>query len=180
QLQLQLLLDEGAWHFTATRIKPWPSCRLSHPYVAAALALRAQSGGAPVARIEAAVNASAAKLCRPLEHRRRPATLQDAKYSIPWMIAFVLVHGRVDLQALNEGALEDAAVLEMAQRVEIVENLPDCPGHPPARIRLEAVDGRQWDSPPELEFDDVTPESAFRKFSACLSHGGAIAGEADA
>ena len=35
----------------------------------------------------------------------------NAKYSIPFMIACALVHGRVDLDTLHEGALEDAAVL---------------------------------------------------------------------
>lgn len=174
------LLDPEPWHFTEVQLKPWPSCRLSHPYLAAALALRAQSGGAAPVRVEAAVNASAAKLCRPLEQRRRPATLQDAKYSIPWMIAFTLVHGRVDLVTLNDNALADAAVLDLAQRVEIVENLPDRPGHPPARVRLVAADGRSWDSPRELAVDGMSPEAAARKFADCLLHAGASRAHADA
>jgi len=178
--QAAVLLDPGMWHFTGTQLKPWPCCRLSHPYVAAALALRAQSSGAVPVRVEAAVNASAAKLCRPLAQRRRPTTLQDAKYSIPWMIAFTLVHGRVDLTTLSETALADAAVLAVAQRVEVVENLPDRPGHPPARIRLEAADGRQWESPPAVAVGSLGPEAAARKFSDCLSPAGATRPESDA
>lgn len=178
--QRALLLDPLTWHFTATQLKPWPSCRLSHPYVAAALSVREQCGGARIARVEAAVNASAARLCHPPERRRRPATLQDAKYSIPWMIAFTLIHGRADLQVLNEAALHDAAVLDMAQRVAVVESLPDRPGHPPARIRLEAVDGRAWESLPELAIDGMTEDTAFGKFSACLAHAGAQPSESEA
>lgn len=171
--QVEGLLDADAWVFTGTELKPWPCCRLSHPYVAAALALREQCGGAVPARIEAGVNASAAKLCRPIGERRRPVTLQDAKYSIPWMIAFTLVHGRVDLATLNEATLADAAVLEVAQRVEIVENLPDRPGHPPARIRLAAVDGRQWESPPGIAVPSLDEQGVRRKFADCLAHAGA-------
>lgn len=128
------LLARPGWQFEATCIKPWPCCRFSHPYVAAALRAHQALEGAPVRRIVAAVNATAAKLCHPLEGRRVPATLQDAKYSIPFMIAFALVKGRVDLDNLHEAALKDPAVLAMAQRVEIEETLSDTTGLPAAQI----------------------------------------------
>jgi 2-methylcitrate dehydratase PrpD len=168
--QRALLLDAGQWHSSAIELKPWPSCRLSHPYVAASLALREQIGAVQPVRVEAGVNASAAKLCRPLAQRRRPATLQDAKYSIPWMIAFTLVHGRVDLATLDETALADERVLGMAQRVEVIENLPDRPGHPPARIRVEAADGSSWESPPDVQVPVLDAAGARRKFAECLAH----------
>jgi 2-methylcitrate dehydratase PrpD len=178
--QRELLLDADCWQARAIELKPWPSCRLSHPYVAAALALRAEMGGARPARVEASVNASAAKLCRPLAQRRRPATLQDAKYSIPWMVAFTLVHGRVDLATLNDGALADPRVLDLAQRVQVVETLPDRPGHPPARIRVEAADGRAWTSPQDVQVAPLDAAAAQRKFADCLAHAGMAAQEADA
>lgn len=136
------LLDRPGWVWLATEVKPWPSCRLSHPYVAAALALRERLGGPPRSgRITVAVNASAAKLCRPLEGRRVPDTLQDAKYSIPFMAAFTLAHGRVDLETLGPQVTRDAAALELAQRIDIAETMPDKPGHPPAEITAEGPEG---------------------------------------
>ena len=51
--QRALLLAPEGWQFAATRIKPWPSCRLSHPYVSAALGLRAQLQGAGIERLTA-------------------------------------------------------------------------------------------------------------------------------
>jgi 2-methylcitrate dehydratase PrpD len=170
--QRDLLLAPEGWHSAAIEIKPWPSCRLSHPYVAAALALRPQLGDAMPTKVEASVNASAAKLCRPLAQRRRPETLQDAKYSIPWMIAFTLVHGRVDLATLNEAALADARVLELARRVEVVENLPDRPGHPPARIRVEAAGGLSWLSPAEVQVPRMDTDRAAGKFHDCIAYAG--------
>jgi 2-methylcitrate dehydratase PrpD len=169
--QLQTLLDRQAWFFRDTEIKPWPSCRLSHPYVAAALAVRAQLGQTPMGSVTVAVNASAARLCRPLEERRRPRTLQDAKYSIPFMIAFTLVHGKVDLESLNTGVLGDTAVLALADRIEIVESLPDKPGHPPAEISVHTGAGSIMS--PKLGDLALSAADVREKFFACLRYAGA-------
>lgn len=170
--QREWLLATDAWEAAAIELKPWPSCRLSHPYVAAALALREAAGAADAQRIEVHVNASAARLCRPLAQRRRPDTLQDAKYSIPWMTAFTLVHGRVDLATLDDAALADERVAAVAQRVEVLETLPDRPGHPPARIRIQSRDGRWRDSPQAIEVPRLDEAGARAKFHDCLSHAG--------
>jgi 2-methylcitrate dehydratase PrpD len=166
QAQIDLLLDDSAWIFRATEVKPWPSCRLSHPYVAAALAVRDQIGSARIKRVVAAVNASAAKLCRPLEQRRKPETLQDAKYSIPFMIAYTLQHGTPDINTLSDGVQRDVDTLALTQRVEIVETLPDRPGHPPAEIVVETAE-KSVKSPPELKFQ-MTPAEVRTKFLSCM------------
>lgn len=170
-VQRSLLLHETNWETPHIELKPWPCCRLSHPYVATALAMR-NAGTANPQRIEIHVNASAAKLCRPLAERRKPVTLQDAKYSIPWMTAFTLVHGRVDLASLSEAALADQRVLDVAQRVEVLETMPDRPGHPPARIRVQAQDGRWIESKPDVPVPTLDTEGAHAKFSDCLQHAG--------
>jgi 2-methylcitrate dehydratase PrpD len=165
------LLETPGWTWLATEVKPWPSCRLSHPYVAAALALRERLGGAPKeGRITVAVNASAAKLCHPIEGRRVPETLQDAKYSIPFMTAFTLAHGRVDLETLGPQITRDAAALALAQRIDIVETMPDKPGHPPAEIAAQGAEGRvtvRRTAAPVLDAAGVRA-----KFEDCLRHVG--------
>ncbi|MBS0413313.1 MAG: MmgE/PrpD family protein [Proteobacteria bacterium] len=168
--QLGQLLDPEGWTFAATQIKPWPSCRLSHPYVAAAMALRKQLNGEPLARLNVAVNASAAKLCRPLAQRRRPITLQDAKYSIPYMTAFTLLHGAVNLDNLRQDTLDDARVHAIADRLEISETLPDKPGHPPAQLHAVTTSGRDiWVQAPPFDLDSV---GIHTKFADCLAHAG--------
>lgn len=174
--QVAQLLDAGAFAWEATEIKPWPSCRLSHPYLAAALAVRAQLGGAPPLHVVIGVNASAARLCRPLAARRRPATLQDAKYSIPFMTSFMLVHGRVDLDNLTAAALADPAVLALAGRIEIRDGLPDRPGHPPAEITAAFAGGTATGRMAGALALDAAQVAA--KFRACLRHAG-IASLAD-
>ena len=175
---LKALLENSAWCLPDVEAKPWPSCRLSHPYVAAALAVRAQLPQAPIRRVLVAVNASAAKLCRPLEDRRRPRTLQDAKYSIPFMVAFTLVHGKVDLDTLNTETIADAKVLDLASRVEIAETLPDKPGHPAAEITVETEQG-STSSPKELKLQ-MSASGLREKFFACLRHAGAAAAQTEA
>lgn len=171
--QRALLLAPEGWQFAATRIKPWPSCRLSHPYVSAALGLRAQLQGAGIARLTVAVNASAAKLCAPLADRRRPRTLQDAKYSVPFMTAFALVHGAVDLDNLQLDALADPAVLAVADTIAVAETLADRPGHPPAVIDAQTTGGRTLRASAEnFDLDDA---GARAKFDACLAYAGRAA-----
>lgn len=160
------LLAETGWEWLATEVKPWPSCRLSHPYLAAALALREQLGGPPAGPVRVAVNGSAAKLCQPLEQRRRPTTLQDAKYSIPFMTAFALAHGRVDLASLGPEVVRDEAALAIAERIEIAETLPDRPGHPPAEITAGNLTVRREAAP-------VWGAAEVRgKVLDCLAHAG--------
>ena len=168
--QLQQLFERDRWAFAVTHIKPWPCCRLSHPYVAASLALRGQLEREDIVHLRVEVNASAAKLCRPLEERRRPTTLQDAKYSIPFMTAFTLVHGVVDLNGLCADSLQDGAVHAMADRISIEETLPDCAGHPPARLHATTSSGRELTVvAPEF---DLTHRGIHAKFVQCLAFAG--------
>lgn len=167
---IEALLEIDDWRVRESEPKLYPSCRLSHPYVDAALALRNEIGDARIERVTAAVNASAARLCRPLEQRRHPMTLQDAKYSIPFMIAFALCRGRVDLLSLDERALSDPAVLELASRVTVDERLPDRPGQPPAEILVQSDKGVHERA--SLDHAPVTPVQLRQKFVACLAHAG--------
>lgn len=140
--QKESLIDFTSWLYRDVSIKCWPSCRLSHPYVSVAAMAKDDVAQRPEAMIQVAVNASAGRLCHPLEQRRQPLTIQDAKYSIPFMVAFTLVHGAPTLNTINEQTLKDRQVLAMAERILIEESLLDNPGHPNATLSLW-TDGRK-------------------------------------
>jgi 2-methylcitrate dehydratase PrpD len=178
--QVSALLDFSHWHSLDVQIKPWPCCRLSHPYVAAAMEVRKSLAADAVAQVRASVNASAARLCRPLAQRRRPQTLQDAKYSIPFMTAYALVHGAPVLGGLNEEAVGDARVLELAARIEVHEDLPDGPGHPPAVLVLRRADGTTHRSEFRAADLAVGEQALRRKFDDCFEFGGCGHAAADA
>ncbi len=167
--KLDALLDPAGWMWTEAAVKPWPCCRSSHPYVSVALGLHGRVDPARIGRVTVAVTPAGARLCRPPEDRRRPATLADAKYSIPFLTAFALVHGRVDLLNLDDRALSDAAVLRLAERVTFEETLTDRPGPAPARITIEREDG----APLSAELSDglrLSDEALRAKFLACLRY----------
>lgn len=170
--QVNALLDMSTWHFLDVDMKPWPCCRLSHPYIAVSLMARQACLQYRGASIHVAVNASAARLCRPLPERRCPVTLQDAKYSIPFMTAYALVHGEPSLSKLGEDILRDPEVLAMAARIEIEETLPDNPGHPLAKISLvengETLLHHTFD-PSALKMDH---DRAKEKFLRCFDYAG--------
>jgi 2-methylcitrate dehydratase PrpD len=172
--QRAILLDDTAEVWPETQMKPWPSCRHSHPFVQAASMLHEQcrSWLSPPSRVEIRVNQSAAKLCVPIEERRRPQTLQDAKYSVPFMVAFCLVHGVPTLLNLTAATLEDAAVLAIAAQVVVEPTESDEPGLPHACIAVQAAAGG-----PRLVFDDPyrSPDPAAlleRKIRECLAYAG--------
>lgn len=170
--QQELLMDTRRWRALGIDFKPWPCCRLSHPYVAAALALRMQLQGREPQRLRVKVNDSARRLCEPLAGRCQPQTLQDAKYSIPFMTAFALRHGRVSLDLLDDSALRDESVLALASRVEIDPCLPDAPGHPPASVQLQLPSGAWLESGADPALLAPSTAQVQGKFLDCAARAG--------
>ncbi|MBI2727728.1 MAG: MmgE/PrpD family protein [Polaromonas sp.] len=167
----QLLAPHG-WFWQDTCFKLWPCCRHSHPYVVAAQALGAGVDVQNIERVVVRVNPTAAKLCTPIEQRRRPQTLQDAKYSIPFLVALALTRREVSLQSLDESSLTDPQVLAVAQCVAIENTGHDEPGMPHASITLTSRPegaGRTF----ELPFAEPQGEDMLHtKFSACMAYAG--------
>jgi 2-methylcitrate dehydratase PrpD len=100
--------------------KPWPSCRGTHPFVEAALTLRARHGLQPhaIGRITADVSSTFGMLCTPAAQKQRPQTANDAKFSVPFTTAAALVNGRLGLADFTPAALADPEVLALAARTE--------------------------------------------------------------
>lgn len=134
----RLVDDSSAWSFLSTDTKRWPCCRMSHTYVAAALDIRGQLSGAKPEKITVDVNRSASHLCQPASQRRRPSTLVDAKYSIPFMVAFTLERGAPSLDSFTSDVLRNLDILATADRVEVRETGEDNAGHSEAVITVES------------------------------------------
>lgn len=167
------VLEADEWMYAETSMKPWPCCRISHPYVSAALRLREQldAEGASlddISELRLGINASAAKLCLPLDARLQPATLQDAKYSIPFMTAFTLALGSVDLDSTDDHCLTDRRILDLAARVTLEPGLPDGPGHPPAVVTM-VRGGSSATATADATTLDAKDEVARAKVEACLA-----------
>jgi 2-methylcitrate dehydratase PrpD len=85
-------------------------------------------------------------MCRPLEERRAPATLADAKFSLPFLVAVAIVRRGMSVSDFSETALRDADVLAAAGKITLV---PDADldwtlEMPPGRVEIIASSGRRW------------------------------------
>lgn len=166
--QLSILLKTETWAFSDTSIKLYPSCRYSHPYIKSALELRNHFRLNEIDQIVIGINKTANMLCQPLEIRCHPKTLQDAKFSIPFMVAFTLVHGNVHLNNLTEQALTDTIVLDLTKLIKIEQTQDDTPGIPLGDIRIVTTQGTKRHIErilPETSFDEVK-----KKFIECCQY----------
>lgn len=100
--------------------KPWPCCRGTHPYIEAAQQLREQHAIAPerIKSIRASIGPVQRMLSEPLERKRAPSTVIDAKFSIPFTVASALLQPEVTLDTFAPPRLQDPAVLALTQRIE--------------------------------------------------------------
>jgi 2-methylcitrate dehydratase PrpD len=99
--------------------KPWPSCRGTHSYIDAVLQILDARNLKPsdVEAIKVVVSPVNKMLCEPLGRKQSPVTAIDAKFSLPFVVATALRHGRVTLDHFTPQALTDQDVLEMARKV---------------------------------------------------------------
>lgn len=164
--QRNILLHLKKWAFLDTSIKLFPSCRFSHPYIQSSLILRNELSFDQIEKIVIGVNETAGVLCQPLEERCHPQTLQDAKFSIPFMVAFTFVHGSVNVNNLTEDALNDSRVLDLAKCVKIERTTqPDVVGLPLGDIKVSTAQNQYHHV--ERLHSSVTIDEVKNKFMEC-------------
>ena len=79
----------------------------------------------------------------------RPTNTEQAQYSLPFPVAGALVHGRLDYEQLNDTALQDPLVLDLAERVELIDDgtfNARFPAERVSRVVIELKDGSTFDS----------------------------------
>ena len=139
--------DLGRVWLTALQdFKPYAVCYWAQPAIAGALALQ-RTHRVPleqIRRIRVATFHEASRLAT-----RRPASTEEAQYSLPFPVAAALVHGRLGAAELIDEALRDPRVLALAARLELVAD-PDFSRRFPqeriARVSFDLDDGRTLDS----------------------------------
>ncbi len=125
----RLLDGLGAtFHGAEVSFKPWPSCRGTHAFVAAALAVRQEVAGRPVRSINASGGSANSMLVEPREQKVAPRTAIEAKFSLPFTVATALVKGCLKLADFDESALADHRVLDLARRVHFTVDDVTMPG----------------------------------------------------
>src|SRR5215212_8206227 len=86
------------WEFDRLSIKPYPTCRLTHPAISAALDIRAKLGRdvEKIERVEIVMGPQAHDVVgREVPEKRTPQTRVNAQFSAYWGVASALAFGEV-------------------------------------------------------------------------------------
>ncbi len=156
--------------------KPWPSCRGTHAYIQAGLALRQRFAIDPgmIASIEVIIGPVQEMLVAPRATKIAPLTAIDAKFSIPFTLASALVHGTVDLDSFAPAARTDPAVLALAAKI-VPRRHPDWTrAHAAAGgVVLTMADGRRHEMMVDQARGDpgqpMSDDDLIAKFVACAT-----------
>jgi 2-methylcitrate dehydratase PrpD len=161
-------LTGAGWQVLGARVKQWPCCRISHPYVRGALLAR--SAVTDLSTVVVRVDARSKPLCEPLAQRCRPATLQDAKYSVPFLVALALVRGEVSLATVDGPVLADDEISTVAAGLTFEPRNGD---------GLVVVDGVGYGAPDRFDEGDLGDVVA-AKFRTNVTVAGGTEAAADA
>jgi 2-methylcitrate dehydratase PrpD len=128
-----------------THFKPYPACRWLHTIIEATERLRDKHGIQP--RDVVAVRVGAPDETADWFIDRMPATLVDAEFSIPYVVAVTLRGIKPGPEWYSEKTLRDHTVLDLAQRVSVqqtstVDHGAGSGGPLPCEIVMSLRDGR--------------------------------------
>lgn len=98
---------DGPWQLLKTSIKPWPSCRHTHPAIDAAQELRQRIVAGTVEQVEVETYPAALDVC----DRPTPQSDYEAKFSLQHCVAAALTRDTVDFAAFAAPARAELAEL---------------------------------------------------------------------
>lgn len=108
------------WELAALTLKPYPCGSIAQPYMDCARRLRERDGVRPEAVVAVRCRTAAGpvpRLWEPLAAKQAPPNGYAAKFSLPYLVAVVLVKGRAGLAEFTDAAAADPAVRALAGRV---------------------------------------------------------------
>lgn len=147
EIDLERQLDDLGERWETPRIayKPYPACHFMHGAVGAAADAGAE-GLSPddIEDVVVTVPAAGVNLVlEPTDLKLAPRTTYEAKFSLQYSAAAMLVHGRCGVTTYSPEAIRDPRVLDLARRVRYeVKDYPTFPAAFPGGIRITTRDGR--------------------------------------
>ena len=86
---------------------------------------------------------SAAIVCEPADDKVRPRSPYDAKFSLPWSVAALLLDGSVGVETYSETSIARPDVARLAMRVRTsVVRTPGVAADAPGAVTVHLADGR--------------------------------------
>ena len=138
----------STWETQRITIKPYPSCQLMHVTLDAVREVLPLDP-ADVVEIVAHVHPDSASIvCEPAAVKVEPRTSYDAKFSLPWSVAALVVDGSVGIATYDLESIARPGVVDLARRVRTQVSsgegvAADADGHVVVRLRDGAtLEGR--------------------------------------
>jgi 2-methylcitrate dehydratase PrpD len=161
----------------STLYKRWPAVGTAHGHIHATMGLMRDHNLDPaeIEEIKVFVGDYHRLMSEPLQARRVPTTLVDAKFSLPFLVAVAAVRRDMSLDDFTEAALKNPAVLATAGKVVPIDDasLDWKLELPPGRVEIVMRDGRKFErvgtqvpgsAEAPMDWDDIV-----RKFVNCAS-----------
>jgi 2-methylcitrate dehydratase PrpD len=153
------LADLGSrWETRRIAYKPYPACHFIHGSLGATASL----GAIDPDEIEDAVvtipEAGVSLVLEPADKKIAPRTVYEAKFSLQYSTATMLVNGSAGLAAYSDEAIADRRVLDLARRVRYeTKEYATYPAAFPGGVRITLRDGRVLEA--ELPYQRGGPEN---------------------
>ena len=137
------------WEVSNLTFKPYPCGSIAHPYMDCALRLRESHRIRPedIAEVRCrTAEGPIPRLWEPLAAKHRPKTGYAAKFSLPYLLASILVKGRATLADFTDEAARDETVRGVAARVHYdIDRSIDYPRHFIGHVAVRLHDGRLFE-----------------------------------
>lgn len=128
-------------------IKPYPSCRGTHPTADAALRLVREFDVTKdnVEHIEIYCGKGTRDLlAEPREFKAKPRNFVDSQFSLIWCCATAIAKGQVTLSHFTETSIKDADTLALAKKITVMHDPQyDTGGLEPVRIHVKLKNGNE-------------------------------------
>jgi len=143
-------LSEGlgeVWETPNICFKPYPACHLTHAFLDCTLELRrrydlrAEEVEKVLCRVAAPIVPT---VCEPWEIKLAPRNDYDAKFSLPFSVATMLLEGEVNIASYSPEKIADPRILELARKVEYqIDPQAPYPRSFPGWVEVYTTDGRK-------------------------------------
>jgi 2-methylcitrate dehydratase PrpD len=146
EIDLGAQLDDLGERWETPRIayKPYPACHFIHGSLGATAGLLDQLDADEVEDIVVTVpEAAIALVLEPAASKQTPRTEYEAKFSLQYSTAAMLVHGRVGVKTYSTDEIADPRVLALAGKVRHeTKEYASYPAAFPGGVRIRLKDGR--------------------------------------
>ncbi len=152
-----LRASQEVYKLESVSIKPYASCRHTHPAIDAALALRPQINGQPIEDIHVEIYRAALDLC----DNPRPRTPYEAKFSLQYSVASALIRGRAGLDEFLPQAISDLEMTALLPKITLRHEdalEASYPAQWPAAVVVTLESGERIRA--EIEIPKGDPENA--------------------